>query len=49
MRDTSAKNQNGADIPDKARFLNNINAASKTDIASKRGMQLCASERARRS
>ncbi|MFL9283591.1 tail fiber protein [Escherichia coli] len=34
-----AKNQNGADIPDKARFLSNINAASKTDMASKRGMK----------
>ncbi|EQB7504558.1 hypothetical protein ACYTOQ_004356 [Escherichia coli] len=34
-----AKNQNGADIPDKARFLSNINAASKTDMAAKRGMK----------
>ncbi|WP_425323145.1 tail fiber protein, partial [Escherichia coli] len=34
-----AKNQNGADIPDKGRFLSNINAASKTDMASKRGMK----------
>ncbi|EPM3685874.1 prophage tail fiber N-terminal domain-containing protein [Escherichia coli] len=33
------KDQNGADIPDKGRFLNNINAASKTDFADKRGMR----------
>lgn len=33
------KNQNGADIPDKGVFLNNINAASKTDMAAKRGMK----------
>ncbi|WP_024168815.1 prophage tail fiber N-terminal domain-containing protein [Escherichia coli] len=32
------KDQNGADIPDKGRFLNNINAVSKTDFADKRGM-----------
>ncbi|MCZ0464534.1 phage tail protein, partial [Escherichia coli] len=31
------KDQNGADIPDKGRFLNNINAVSKTDFADKRG------------
>ncbi|WP_394622911.1 tail fiber protein, partial [Escherichia coli] len=33
------KDQNGADIPDKGRFLNNINAVSKTDFADKRGMR----------
>lgn len=33
------KNQNGADIPNKGVFLNNINAASKTDMAAKRGMK----------
>lgn len=33
------KNQNGADIPDKGVFLNNINAASKTDMAAKKGMK----------
>ncbi|HAW4770492.1 TPA: hypothetical protein JLX24_000003 [Shigella sonnei] len=33
------KDQNGADIPDKGRFLSNINAASKTDMAAKRGMK----------
>ncbi|EPT7491811.1 prophage tail fiber N-terminal domain-containing protein, partial [Escherichia coli] len=33
------KDQNGADIPDKVRFLNNINAVSKTDFADKRGMR----------
>ncbi|HHL6855675.1 TPA: prophage tail fiber N-terminal domain-containing protein [Escherichia coli] len=33
------KDQNGADIPDKGRFLNNINAISKTDFADKRGMR----------
>lgn len=33
------KNQNGADIPNKGVFLNNINAASKTDMAAKKGMK----------
>ncbi|PBK34226.1 prophage tail fiber N-terminal domain-containing protein [Escherichia coli] len=33
------KDQNGADIPDKGCFLNNINAVSKTDFADKRGMR----------
>ncbi|EGO0757011.1 prophage tail fiber N-terminal domain-containing protein [Escherichia coli] len=33
------KDQNGADIPDKGVFLNNINAVSKTDFAAKRGMR----------
>ncbi|EFA3987056.1 short-chain fatty acid transporter [Escherichia coli] len=33
------KDQNGTDIPDKGRFLNNINAVSKTDFADKRGMR----------
>ncbi|EGD9218158.1 short-chain fatty acid transporter [Escherichia coli] len=33
------KDQNGADISDKGRFLNNINAVSKTDFADKRGMR----------
>ncbi|EEU9596996.1 phage tail protein [Escherichia albertii] len=33
------KKQNGADIPDKGAFLNNINAVSKTDFAAKRGMR----------
>ncbi|MEW3295168.1 tail fiber protein, partial [Escherichia coli] len=33
------KDQNGADIPDKGRLLNNINAVSKTDFADKRGMR----------
>lgn len=33
------KNQNGADIPNKGTFLNNINAASKTDMAAKKGMK----------
>ncbi|HAL9252530.1 TPA: short-chain fatty acid transporter, partial [Escherichia coli] len=33
------KDQNGADIPDKGRFLKNINAVSKTDFADKRGMR----------
>ncbi len=33
------KDQNGADIPDKGRFLNNINAVSKTDFADKHGMR----------
>ncbi|HGX1762145.1 TPA: prophage tail fiber N-terminal domain-containing protein [Escherichia coli] len=33
------KDQNGADIPDKGLFLNNINAVSKTDFADKRGMR----------
>ncbi|PDN94000.1 short-chain fatty acid transporter [Escherichia coli] len=33
------KDQNGVDIPDKGRFLNNINAVSKTDFADKRGMR----------
>lgn len=33
------KSQNGADIPDKALFLSNINAYSKSEVDSKRGMR----------
>ncbi|EJL3816936.1 phage tail protein, partial [Escherichia coli] len=33
------KNQNGADIPDKDRFLSNINVYSKGEVDKKKGMQ----------
>ncbi|MFP2589902.1 phage tail protein, partial [Escherichia coli] len=33
------KNQNGADIPDKGRFLSNINVYSKGEVDQKRGMR----------
>lgn len=33
------KNQNGADIPDKGRFLNNVNAYSKGEVDKKKGMR----------
>nr|WP_250845325.1 prophage tail fiber N-terminal domain-containing protein [Escherichia coli] len=34
-----AKSQNGADIPDKGRFLNNINVYSKGEVDKKKGMR----------
>ena len=34
-----AKNQNGADIPDKGRFLSNINVYSKGEVDKKKGMR----------
>ncbi len=34
-----AKNQNGADIPDKGRFLSNINVYSKGEVDQKKGMR----------
>ncbi|EKP2362362.1 tail fiber protein [Escherichia coli] len=34
-----AKNQNGADIPDKVRFLSNINVYSKGEVDKKKGMR----------
>ncbi|EGD7152128.1 phage tail protein [Shigella dysenteriae] len=34
------KNQNGADIPDKDRFLSNINVYSKGEVDKKKGMRL---------
>ncbi|NPL26582.1 short-chain fatty acid transporter, partial [Escherichia coli] len=33
------KDQNGADIPDKGRFLNNINVYSKGEVDKKKGMR----------
>ncbi|PRP06162.1 hypothetical protein C6X67_03895, partial [Escherichia coli] len=33
------KDQNGADIPDKGRFLNNINVYSKGEVDQKKGMR----------